>query len=115
MRLAAGISGMRTSSGALDERCQKIRRLEDKGPSFGVMLLGQHVDRDPELHAATIDLNLVVGRVGASLGPSVDHLPGQNSISRQRHGCPSSTGQTALMTQLAHVGPHRATPHGGSV
>jgi hypothetical protein len=50
MRLAAGISGMRTSSRALDERCQKIRRLEDKGPSFGVGLglgVGDAIDLQP--------------------------------------------------------------------
>jgi hypothetical protein len=46
------------------------------------MLLRQHVDRNPEVHTATIDLNLVVGRIGAAFGPSVDHLAGQNPVSR---------------------------------
>jgi hypothetical protein len=54
------------------------------------MLLGQHVDGDPELLLAGCQLDLVMGSVGPTLGPSVDHPPGQYPISRQRHACPSN-------------------------
>jgi hypothetical protein len=46
------------------------------------MLLGQHVDRDPELLAACCHLDLVMGRIGPTLGLPVDHPPGQHPVPR---------------------------------
>jgi hypothetical protein len=80
------------------------------------VLLGQHVDREPEVHTATIDQKLVVGRVGSAFGPPVDHLPGQNPVPRQRHGCLLLDGPDRPDGRsMTRIGPHRSPPHDGSV
>jgi len=65
------------------------------------VLLGQHVDREPEVHTATIDLNLVVG---VSVPPSDRRsttCPARTPYLASGMGAASSsTGRTALMAAV---------------
>jgi hypothetical protein len=57
-----------------------IERLVCQVQQLRGVLLGQHVDRNPELHASAPHVDLVVRRVDVTLGPPINGSPDQHPI-----------------------------------